>query len=574
MGPAGFHGRQWIGILLSASLLTAWNPPAAARFTRHADLLSNPERERALLDKPTLSAIQSTVSEQREMAIFYCDTKADNATIHWVVNNSPLVLNERMMLSADDKTLTILTVDRGDAGSYQCNVWHDAEVRRSNIAMLGVNYGPDPVTIKLDSGVATGDVVEVMEGHPVNFWVETQSCPTPAYTWYLPTDSIQSPTTGTLTIHAVSREHEGMYRCLVNNSATRLSQLGVVQVQVLEKMTAPYIDFPALSLVENETSVSLTCKTSHQGVGVQWFLRGQPLRTSEHLTLSPQNRTLTIHGLQRDDTGPYECEVWNWGSRARSTPLRLTINYGPYRVDITQGSASGVVSTIEAMLNSSLTLHCWGDSEPGARYQWTHEHSSEVHTGELLAIDALRQEHQGIYSCIGSNNVTGLARSASVLVKVVGPQLSSLSPGAVAGIVTGILVAFALVTGLGCFLYRTKDRWIRKKSADNMYPKTTTPTSVTQSPPELRPNKPKTVYDNMPKPQEEARGKKMLPPLSSVQSYERESPSAAPEGPRKLPSQFPKQPLVPPVPDRNLESNYQKLLNPRLSVYCKINPSA
>lgn len=93
--------------------------------------------------------------------------------------------------------------------------------------------GPDPVSIKLDSGVATGDVVEVMEGHTVNFWVETQSYPVPAYTWYPPTDSIQPSTTGTLTIRAVSREHEGMYRCLVSNSKTNLSRLGVVKVQVL-----------------------------------------------------------------------------------------------------------------------------------------------------------------------------------------------------------------------------------------------------------------------------------------------------------------------------------------------------
>lgn len=97
---------------------------------------------------------------------------------------------------------------------------------------------------------------------------------------------------------------------------------------------------------------------------------------------------------------------------------------GPDRVDITQGPASGVVSTIEAMLNSSLTLHCRADSLPRARYHWTHEQSSEVLNGEQLSIEALRQEHQGIFSCTSSNDVTGLARSASVLVMVVGELLN------------------------------------------------------------------------------------------------------------------------------------------------------
>ncbi|XP_034374341.1 cell adhesion molecule CEACAM20 [Arvicanthis niloticus] len=577
MGPAGFHGRSWTAILLPASLLITWSPPAAARFTGQADPLSNTQMERAPLAKPTLTVSQRTVTEQREKAVFSCRTNAVNVTIHWVSNNSSLLLNERMKLSADNKTLTILLVQREDSGSYLCEVQHGFEVQKSDIVPLVVNYGPDPVSIKLDSGVATGDVVEVMEGHTVKFWVETQSYPVPAYTWYPPTDSIQPSTTGTLIIHAVSREHEGMYRCLVSNTVTKLSRLGVIKVQVLENVTAPYIELPTLALVENATSVTLTCKTSHQRVGVHWYLKGQPLRPSEHLTLSSENRTLTIHSLQRDDTGPYECEVWNWGSQARSDPLNLTINYGPDRVDITQGSASGVVSTVEAVLNSSLTLHCWADSKPDARYHWTHEHSSEVVSGEQLNIEALRQEHQGIYSCTSSNDVTGLARSASVLVMVVGLQPSSMSPGAIVGIVLGILVAIALVIGLGYFLYSTKDRWTCRRSAsDTNTSNTMPPTSVMQSTPESRPNKPKPVHDNTPKPEGEARGKKMpiLPPDSSEQFYEKKPPSAAPEGARKPLPQIPKQPLVPPVPGKTEESDYEKLLNPNHSLYCKINPSA
>ncbi|OBS76100.1 hypothetical protein A6R68_17451, partial [Neotoma lepida] len=76
------------------------------------------------------------------------------------------------------------------------------------------------------------------------------------------------------------------------------------------------------------------------------------------------------------------------------------------------------------MLNSSLSLDCRTDSKPDTRYRWTHEHSSEVHTGEQLSIGVLSWEHEGIYSCTGSNDITGLAGSASVLVKVVGKPMS------------------------------------------------------------------------------------------------------------------------------------------------------
>ncbi|EPY88274.1 carcinoembryonic antigen-related cell adhesion molecule 20 isoform 5S precursor [Camelus ferus] len=370
------------------------------------------------------------------MVTFYCDTKDVNITIHWVSNSLPLVFHERTWLSTDRKNLTILTVQREDAGTYQ--------------------YGPDPVKIKLKSGVANREAVEVIEGSNATFSVETQSHPRPTYLWFLPNDSLPIGslfhTTSTLTIHAMSREHEGTYRCLVSNSATNLSRMGVLNVRVLERLTKPCITPSNLSPVENTSLVALTCQTTHKQVGAQWFLGGQLLQPSEHLVLSADNRTLTIHSLWRDDAGPYECEIWNWGCRARSDPLWLNISYGPDRVDITRGSASQVVNIIKAELNSSLTLQCQADSQPDAEFHWTSAHSTTVCTGEQLIIEALTWEHHGIYNCIAFNSLTHLARSTSVLIRVIGPQ-SSLSAGAIAGIAIGILAVIALVTGLGCFLY-------------------------------------------------------------------------------------------------------------------------
>lgn len=105
--------------------------------------------------------------------------------------------------------------------------------KASDMLVPTLSDGPDPVSIKLDSGVVTGDVVEVMEGQAVNFRVETPSYPPPAYAWYVPSDSLQPSTTDTFSIQTVSREHEGLYRCLVSNAVTNLSRLGVVEVQVL-----------------------------------------------------------------------------------------------------------------------------------------------------------------------------------------------------------------------------------------------------------------------------------------------------------------------------------------------------
>jgi len=91
-----------------------------------------------------------------------------------------------------------------------------------------------------------------------------------------------------------------------------------------ERVTKPYVMAPNQTLVEDTSSVVLTCQTTHEGVGVRWFLGDQLLQSSEHL--APNNRDLIIHGLRRNDTGPYACEVWNWGSQARSEPLKLNIS--------------------------------------------------------------------------------------------------------------------------------------------------------------------------------------------------------------------------------------------------------
>uniref|UniRef100_A0A2K5JHG1 Ig-like domain-containing protein n=1 Tax=Colobus angolensis palliatus TaxID=336983 RepID=A0A2K5JHG1_COLAP len=550
MGPADLWGHHWMGILLSASLWTVWSPPAAAQITLDANSLDATQSEDFVLSvfgtprtpqihelaKPTIAVSLGTAIEQKDMVIFHCNTEDVNITIHWVSNNLSVMFHERMQLSKDGKSLTILIVQREDSGTYQCEA-RDALLRQSSDPIfLDVKYGPDPVEIKLESGVASGEVVEVMEGSDVTFLAETKSHPPSAYTWFF-LDSILSHTTSTLTIRAVSREHEGLYKCLVFNSDTHLSRLGTLKVRVLEKVTTPKVVPSSLNLVENARSVDLTCQTINENVNVRWFLSGQPLLPSEHLQLSAGNRTLVIHGLQRNDTGPYACEVWNWGSRAWSEPLELTINYGPDKVNITRESASKMVSTIEAELNSSLTLQCWAESKPGAEYRWTLEHSIGEHLGEQLIIRALTWEHNGIYNCTASNPLTGLARSASVLVKVVGPQSSSLSSGAIAGIVIGILAVIAVASELGYFLYIRNARRPSRKTTEDPSHETSQPTLKEEHPTEPSSDLPE-------------------------ETYETKLPSASPGGNSFGPWKPPPKPLMPPlrllstVP-KNTESIYE-----------------
>ncbi|ELR53075.1 Carcinoembryonic antigen-related cell adhesion molecule 20, partial [Bos mutus] len=484
------RGHRWAGILLSASLLTVWSLAAAAQISRDAVIQSEEDivpstfgapwlpQTHESLAKPTISVSQGTVIEHRENVTFYCDTPDVNITIHWVFNHQPLPSHERVQLSTDGKTLTILSVQRKDAGTYQCEAWGDLQMKSSDPTYLIVYYGPDSVTIKVEPGVPNGDTVEVMEGSSVTFSAETESYPQASYSWFFSNDS--KPITWSLffnmsnvTIPAVSKEHEGTYACLVSNAAAQKSLRDAVKVRVLERVTKPYVMAPNRTLVEDTSSVVLTCQTTHEGVGVRWFLGDQLLQSSEHL--APNNRDLIIHGLRRNDTGPYACEVWNWGSQARSEPLKLNISYGPDRMYFTSGSETLADTTVSAELNSRLTLRCWAESQPDAEFNWTHDNTS-VYKGEQLVIEALTWKHQGNYSCTASNSVTLLTCSASVMVSVIGHR-SSLSVGAIVGITVGILAIVALAIGLGCFIHTGNAEGLSRRTTEDTAYENMTPTS-------------------------------------------------------------------------------------------------
>ncbi|KAF6076930.1 CEA cell adhesion molecule 20 [Phyllostomus discolor] len=591
-------GPHWAGILLSASLWTAWSLPAATQLDLDATLLnvSLSEKDRfcawdplgtqthgrfrdvELPAKPTISVSPGIVTEKAEKVTFRCDTKDINPNIHWVFSNRPLVLHERIHLSPDGRELTISPVLRGDAGSYQCEVWDVQGSQSSNPTYLVVNYGPDPFDIKVEPSAPCGEVVKVIEGSNVTFSAKAQSYPAPTYSWFLPNDSTPSFTERTFHIHAVSREQEGTYRCWANNSATQKSRLAALRVQVLEHTTKPLLMTPNLSVMENANTVPLTCLTIHEGALVQWLLRGQPLLPSKHLVLSEDNRTLFIHPLWRNDTGPYECEVWHGGGWTRSDPLRLTIHYGPDRVNITRGSQPGAVTHVQAELSSNLTLQCWAKSQPDAEYRWTLEHSTAVYVGEKLVIEALTWEHQGTYNCTAFNPQTRLAHSASVLVSVVGPQ-SPLSAGSIAGITIGVLAVITLTVGLGYFLYTRNARWPSRKTAEDPIHEVTTPTSKEEHPAQPSSDWPRSVYDNIGlELQGQVKVKKMLPQEPSEHFYEMKPPSATPEGyshgSRKPSPQLALHPLVSTLPQGNTESVYEVLENPECSIYCQMKPSA
>lgn len=176
--------------------------------------------------------------------------------------------------------------------------------------------GPDPVKIKVESGVPNGEAVEVIEGSNVTFSVETQSHPPTAYLWFFPNDSkpITSSflTASTFTIHAVSREDEGTCSCLVSNSATQLSHKAALKFHVLGESLFPiFLSFVSLRIRATPISESLRRTQWSGDFPCGWW---QIVARATGKDLGP-GLTHPLQGLVGSPWGVCHLILWKWGRR-------------------------------------------------------------------------------------------------------------------------------------------------------------------------------------------------------------------------------------------------------------------
>ncbi|XP_011827686.1 PREDICTED: pregnancy-specific beta-1-glycoprotein 5-like [Mandrillus leucophaeus] len=77
------------------------------------------------------------------------------------------------------------------------------------------------------------------------------------------------------------------------------------------ELPKPYITSNNFNPMENENVVALTCEPKTQGYTYLWRVNGQSLPVSSRLKQPGKNRILIVPNVTRNDTGPYECEIWD-----------------------------------------------------------------------------------------------------------------------------------------------------------------------------------------------------------------------------------------------------------------------
>ncbi|MCJ8728843.1 hypothetical protein PDJAM_G00009130 [Pangasius djambal] len=306
-------------------------------------------------------------------------------------------------------------------------------------------------------------------------------------------------TTLALELRNLTGNDTGTYSLTVETTG---SFTGGTSLQVFVPASNVTIVPSKTELVEFNSTVSLVCSASGSTLSFIWLNGSSEVTAGERVQLTDSNSTLTITSVIRGDTGPYQCEASNIISKAMSPPLNLTIYYGPENVAVEAAPVGPFYSS-----GSNLTLTCSAESSPAAEFQWAVNGAELGEMGHELRLSNIQSSQSGNYTCIAHNkqslrystsepititvlelgemghelrlsniqssqsgNYTCIAHNKqslrystsepitiTVLEKgTAGGGGNSLSAGAIAGIVIGVLLAIAGVAGLVFYFVKGK----------------------------------------------------------------------------------------------------------------------
>nr|XP_035959140.1 carcinoembryonic antigen-related cell adhesion molecule 8-like isoform X7 [Halichoerus grypus] len=252
---------------------------------------------------------------------------------------------------------------------------------------------------------------------------------------------------GSLLFQNITLNDTGNYTIQIIKRNVQVDQ-GTGQLRVFPELPKPNITSNNSDPVENVDSVVLTCEPQTQSTSYLWSVNNESLPASTRLQLSLDNRTLTIHGVTRNDTGPYECETRNPVSASRSDPFTLNVLYGPDAPTISPSDSFYHPGT-------NLSLSCHATSNLPAQYSWLNNGRPQPLTQELF-IPNITVNDGGSYTCLTYNSGTCLNKTTVKTITVSdGRSTTGLPVGSIIGIAVGVLVGLALGATLGCLLLHT-----------------------------------------------------------------------------------------------------------------------
>ncbi|MGH0145001.1 UNVERIFIED_CONTAM: hypothetical protein FKN15_046308 [Acipenser sinensis] len=251
-------------------------------------------------------------------------------------------------------------------------------------------------------------------------------------------------TTGSLGLSSVNGSDSGVYLFRGNTAVSGNPEAinGNVTLEVYEPITNVKVEPNPAQPIANQT-LKLACLVlGSQVVSSRlWLKDGQPLNSSDRITLSVNSSVVSFNKVLQSDNGDYQCKANGPVNEVTSAVYRLEVNYGPEQASLTGPD--------KAALNSSVTFTCSAQSVPACIYIW-YVNGIQTAQGSQYQIDAVRNVDTGSYMCMAWNSVTRRTSIAEKKLSVTGKERPVLSSGEIAGIVIGTLAG---VTGIALGVY-------------------------------------------------------------------------------------------------------------------------
>ncbi|KAM8787946.1 cell adhesion molecule CEACAM1 isoform 2-T2 [Rhynchonycteris naso] len=440
------RGRgPWQRVLLAVSLLTFWSPPTTAKLTVESVPSNAAEGKDVLL----------LVRNQTENFAGYSWYKGEGVDSNHLIASYAVVNAESTPGPAysvretiyPNGSLLLQNVTLKDTGYYTLNAIKKNFQNEEGIGQLHV-YAvlPTPsITSNHSSPEEHKDpVVLTCESH-------TQDA---TYLWLINSQSLLDSTrlelskdNRTLTLLHVTRNDTGPYECETRNPVS-VSRSDPFYLNVLYGPDTPTIS-PSYSYYLPGANLSLSCHAaSNPPPQYSWFINGRPQLSTQELF---------IPNLTANDSGSYTCFAHNSATRLNRTTVKNITISEPVGKPSIQARNDTVTEHKDTVVLACLT------NDTGISIGWIFNNQSLRLTERMklsqgnstLTIDPVRREDAGDYQCEVSNPVSS-SKSDPFRLDDPTPPSSSLSDGAIAGIVIGVLAGAALIAALVYFLYIRK----------------------------------------------------------------------------------------------------------------------
>ncbi|KAM5134651.1 cell adhesion molecule CEACAM1 isoform 2-T4 [Callospermophilus lateralis] len=441
----------WQGILLAVSLLTFWNPHPTAQLTIEPVPSDAAEGTDVLL----------LVHNASQNIIGYNWFKGETADsrheiISYVVPTQmttpgPAFSGREKIYS--NGSLLIQNVTQNDTGFYTLQtVTANARVELATGEFHVHEKLPKPnITINNSQPMEGEDSLALTCEPEINY---------ATYLWKINNQMVLDGdrlklfnNNRTLTLFNVTRNDTGPYECEIQNpvSASRSDPL---TLNISYGPDAPIIN-PPESHFPPGTNLNLSCHAdSNPPAQYSWFFNGRPLESTQELS---------ILNLSTNNSGSYVCLAHNPVTNLNRTKTKnITISE-----PVTPPHLTASNTTVAE--GESVQLTCVpNDTE--ISIQWLFNNNTLQLTdrmqlslnNSILTINSVKKTDEGEYHCQVSNQVFSEKSNPITLTVIAVPDgdgghpPDGLSPGAIAGIVIGVLAGVGLIAGLGYFLFFRK----------------------------------------------------------------------------------------------------------------------